>query len=151
MFFVLKFYIIFLKVEWVHWRQKSGLCHIFIPTVMDRRFVVTETHNIQSKNTTKLHALRHKVLKWHTVLYRLTSDRSSLWREKYLGGRSSALFWLFFSLQRCALPRSEEDNGTGLALCLALVGCLGSCGIVPNRHCSSSHLGSSNIRQGLKC
>ena len=44
--------------------QKSGLCHIFIPTVMDRRFLVTEMHNVQNKNTTKLHTLRHKVLKW---------------------------------------------------------------------------------------
>ena len=42
----------------------KGLCHIFIPTVMDRRFLITETHNIESKNTTKRHALRHKVLKW---------------------------------------------------------------------------------------
>ena len=31
--------------------QKSGLCHIFIPTVMDHRFLVTETHNTQSKKS----------------------------------------------------------------------------------------------------
>ena len=29
-------------------------------------------------------------------------------------------------------PIVEEDNGTGVALHLALLGCKGSCGIVPN-------------------
>ena len=64
MFFVLKFQNFFVKVEWFHWCQKSGLCHIFIPAVMDGRFLVNETHNIQNKNATKLQALRHKVLNW---------------------------------------------------------------------------------------
>ena len=143
MFFVLKFQIIFLKVEWVHWRQKSGL-FIFIPTSMDHRFLATEMHNIQSKNTTKLHALRHKVLKWQYSFIQVNKWQFVfIERNISLSDRSSPLFWLFFSLQRCAVSCSEEDNGTSL-------GCQGSCGIVLNGS-ASSHSRSSNIRQGLKC
>ena len=46
-----------------------------------------------------------------------------------LGVRSYPLFRLF--------PVSEEDHGTGLALRLALLGCQGSSGIVPNEPASS--------------
>ena len=150
MFFVLKFQIIFLKVEWVHWPQKSGL-FIFIPTATDSRFLVTKMHNIQSKNMTKLHALGHKVLKWQYSFIQV-NKLQFVFRERNisLSNRSSPLFRLFFGLQRCTVPRSEQDNGTGLALCLALLGCQGFCGIALNGS-TSSHSKSSNIRQGLKC
>ena len=48
-------------------------------------------------------------------------------------------------------PLCEVDHGTGLALRLALSGCQGSCGIVPNGPAASSCSGSSNICQCLKC
>ena len=47
-------------------------------------------------------------------------------------------------------PVCEADHGIGLALRLAVSGCQGSCGIVPNEP-ASWYSGSSNIRQCLKC
>ena len=48
------------------------------------------------------------------------------------------------------LPVGEGDHGIGLALCLALSRCQGSCGIIPNGPVSS-YSKSFNRRQGLKC
>ena len=68
-----------------------------------------------------------------------------------LGGRSSLHCSGCDSACRGAhFPVCDVDDGTGLALCLALSGCQGSCGIVPNGP-ASSYSGSSNICQCLKC
>ena len=59
-----------------------------------------------------------------------------------LGGRSSTLFWQFFSLRNAHFPVCQEDHRTGLALCLAFLGCQDSCGI-PSNGPVSSYSGSS--------
>ena len=48
----------------------------------------------------------------------------------------------FSACRGAHFPVCEEDHGTGLALRLALLGCQGSCGIVPNGP-TSSYSGSS--------
>ena len=71
-------------------------------------------------------------------------------RNISVGGQSSPLFWLSSACRGVYVPAVEEDNRTGLALCLACLGCQGSCGIVPNGP-TSLHSGFFSTRQVLKC
>ena len=70
--------------------------------------------------------------------------------EVTLGDRSSPLSWLSSACRGAHFPVVEKVNGTGLAMCLALYGCQGTCDKVSNGP-ASSYSGSFNIRQGLKC
>ena len=70
------------------------------------------------------------------------------------GGKYFSQWWklstvpaVFSAYRVVHFPVGEEDQGTGLALCLTLSGCQDFCGIVPNGP-ASSYLGSFNKRQG---
>ena len=79
----------------------------------------------------------------NAIVNRVTYDTSSLWREVFLSVFEALLCSCCFSACRGVhFPVCEEDNGIGLTLRLALLGCQGSCGIVPNG-LASSYSGSS--------
>ena len=74
---------------------------------------------------------------------RLTRDSSSLWREVFLSVVEALHCSDCFPACRGAhFAVCEEDHGTGLVLRLVLLGCQGSCGIVPNGP-AGSYSGSS--------
>ena len=79
----------------------------------------------------------------NAIINRLTRDSSFLWSGVFLSVVEVLHCSGCFSACRGAhFPVCEEDHGTGLALPLALLGCQGSCGIVPNGS-ASSYSGSS--------